>query len=149
VFWAGVLFLIVSATPLREQIALAIPVGLRLATAGGIGLRLTLIGLRTAGLIESDPATLLRLGTLDHRAAFLLAGVLIAVALMRRHNPLAYLTSIVLVTAGAWMLGFALPPERIVSAPDFSSAFLQLDIAGALRLALLPALCPLFVTHVF
>src|SRR6186713_1652606 len=65
VFWAGVLFLVVSATPLREQIATAIPAGLRLATAAGIGLLLTLIALRNAGLIESDPATLLKLGTLD------------------------------------------------------------------------------------
>jgi AGZA family xanthine/uracil permease-like MFS transporter len=33
VFWAGVLFLAVSATPLREQIALAIPASLRKAAA--------------------------------------------------------------------------------------------------------------------
>jgi hypothetical protein len=60
--------------------------------------------------------------------------------LQRRNNPLAYLTSIVLVTAGAWILGYAMPPDRIVSAPDFSSAFLTLDIGGALQLALLPAI---------
>src|SRR6476659_10135361 len=36
VFWAGVLFLIVSATPLREHIALAIPAALRSAAAAGI-----------------------------------------------------------------------------------------------------------------
>jgi len=116
VFWAGVLFLAVSATPLRETIAMAIPPGLRLAAAAGIGLLLTLIGLRNAGLIEADTGTLLRLGTLDHRAAFLLVGVLVAVMLQRRNNPLAYLTSIVLVTAGAWTLGYALPPERIMAA---------------------------------
>ena len=149
VFWAGVLFLIVSATPLREQIAMAIPAGLRLATAAGIGLLLTLIGLRNAGLIESDPATLLRLGTLDHRAAFLLAGVLIAAALMRRQNPLAFLTAIFAVTAVAWGLGYATPPERIVSAPDFSSVFLKLDILGALRLALVPAMVTILVTDLF
>src|SRR5689334_17713294 len=40
VFWAGVLFLIVSATPLREAIATGIPANLRLAAAGGIGLLL-------------------------------------------------------------------------------------------------------------
>src|SRR3989442_4631238 len=40
VFWAGVLFLVVSATPLREQIALAIPAALRSAAAAGIGLLL-------------------------------------------------------------------------------------------------------------
>ena len=112
VFWAGVLFLLVSVTPLREAIALAIPAGLRLAAAAGIGLLLTFIGFRNAGLIEGDPATLLRLGTLDHRTAFLLVGVLVAVTLQRRNNPLAYLASIVLVTAGAWTLGFAMPPAE-------------------------------------
>src|SRR6266571_1240535 len=44
VFWAGVLFLLVSVTPLRERIAAAIPSNLRLATAAGIGLLLTFIG---------------------------------------------------------------------------------------------------------
>jgi AGZA family xanthine/uracil permease-like MFS transporter len=149
VFWAGVLFLLVSATPLRESIAMAIPADLRLAAAAGIGLLLTLIGMRNAGLVESDPATLLRLGTLDHRAAFLLVGVLVAVMLQRRNNPLAYLTSIVLVTAGAWLLGYAMPPASIVSAPDFSSAFLKLDIAGALQLALLPAIVSILFTDLF
>src|ERR687894_1728500 len=38
VFWAGVLFLLVSATPVRETIARAIPRGLRIATAAGIGI---------------------------------------------------------------------------------------------------------------
>jgi adenine/guanine/hypoxanthine permease len=149
VFWAGVLFLIVSATPLREQIALAIPVSLRLATAVGIGLLLTLIGLRNAGLIESDPATLLRIGTLDHRAAFLLAGVLIAVALMRRQSPMAFLAAIFGVTAAAWMFGYAMPPERLVSSPDFSSVFLKLDILGALRLTLVPAIVTILFTDLF
>jgi AGZA family xanthine/uracil permease-like MFS transporter len=149
VFWAGVLFLVVSATPLRELIALAIPPGLRLATAAGIGLLLTLIGLRNAGLIESDPATLLRLGSLDHRVVFLLAGVLIAASLMRRQNPLAFLAAIFVVTGVAWTLGYATPPERVVSAPDFSSVFLKLDILGALRLALVPAIVTILFTDLF
>ena len=149
VFWAGVFFLLVSATPLREQIAVAIPAGLRLATAAGIGLLLTLIGLRNTGLIESDPATLLRVGTLDHRAVFLLAGVLIAVALMRRQNPLAFLTAIFAVTVVAWISGYATPPERLVSAPDFSSVFLRLDVIGALQLSFVPAIVTILVTDLF
>ena len=149
VFWAGVLFLIVSITPLREQIALAIPPPLRAAASAGIGLLLTFIGLRNAGLIVGDPATLLRMGTLDHRAVFLLLGILIAAALMRRHNPLAFLSAIFAVTALAWILRFATPPEKLVSAPDFSSAFLALDIRGALRLALLPAILAILFTDLF
>src|SRR5213083_3752164 len=115
VFWAGVLFLVVSTTPLREHIALAIPPVLRSAAAAGIGLLLTFIGLRNAGLIVGDPATLLRMGTLDHRAAFLLLGILIASALMRRNNPLAFLSAIFAVTALAWILRYAAPPEKLVS----------------------------------
>jgi len=149
VFWAGVLFLLVSATPLREHIAMAIPAPLRSAAAAGIGLLLTFIGLRNTGLIVGDPATLVRMGTLDHRAAFLLLGILVAVALMRRNNPLAFLAAIFSVTALAWMLGYAKPPESLVSAPDFSSAFLKLDIGGALRLALLPSIVAILFTDLF
>src|SRR5262245_43769300 len=149
VFWAGVLFLLVSTTPLRETIALAIPAALRAAAAAGIGLLLTFIGLRNAGLIVGDPATLVRMGTLDHRAAFLVLGLLVAFALMRRNNPLAFLTAIFSVTALAWIMGFAKPPEQLVSAPDFSSAFLALDIRGALRLALLPAILAILFTDLF
>ena len=149
VFWAGVLFLLVSATPLREQIALAIPASLRKAAAAGIGLLLTFIGLRNAGLIVGDPSTLVRMGTLDHRAAFLVLGILVAAGMMRRNNPLAFLAAIFSVTALAWTLGYAKPPEHIVSAPDFSSAFLALDVRGALRVALLPAIIAILFTDLF
>ena len=101
----------------REKIALAIPPSLRSAAAAGIGLLLTFIGLRNTGLIVSDPATIVRVGTLDHRAALLLLGILVAVALMRRNNPLAFLAAIFSATAIAWLLGYEHPPERLVSAP--------------------------------
>jgi AGZA family xanthine/uracil permease-like MFS transporter len=149
VFWAGVLFLLVSTTRLREHIATSIPAGLRLSAAAGIGLLLTFIGLRNAGLIEGDPVTLVRLGTLDYRAAFLVAGVVVAVALMRRNNPLAFLAAIFVVTAFAWVLGYAAAPERILGPPDFSSVFLELDILGALQLALVPAIVSIMFTDLF
>ena len=112
VFWAGVLFLVVSATPLRERIATAIPPRLRSAAAGGIGLLLTFIGLRNAGLIEADPATLVRLGALDHRGASLLVGLMVAVVLMRRGNPAAFLSAIFVVTMRGHVTGHATPPDR-------------------------------------
>jgi len=149
VFWAGILFLVVSATPLRERIATAIPATLRLATAAGIGLLLTFIGLRNAGLIEPDAATMVRLGTLDYRSALLLLGLVIAVVLMRRDNPFAFLASIVAVTLLAWALGYATPPEQVVSLPDFSSVALRLDVPGALRPGLLPAIVSILFTDLF
>ena len=149
VFWAGVLFLLVSATPLRERIATAIPMSLRLAAAAGIGLLLTFIGLRNAGIVEGDPTTLVRLGTIDHWAAMLLLGVVIAVLLVRRGSPLAYLASIFVVTGLAWAFGVAQPPDQLLGAPDFSSVLLKLDIVDALQLALLPAIIAMLFTDLF
>jgi AGZA family xanthine/uracil permease-like MFS transporter len=149
VFWAGVLFLVVSVTPLRERIALAIPPALRSAAGAGIGLLLTFIGLRNAGLVVSDPATIVRMGALDHRAVFLVLGVLIAATLMRRGNPLAFLAAIFAVTAIAWATGYEHLPERIIGAPDFSSTVLALDARGALRLSLLPAIVAILFTDLF
>src|SRR5437763_4630577 len=54
VFWAGVLFLAVSITPLREHIALAIPASLRKAGAAGSGLRLTFIGLGNTAVMVGE-----------------------------------------------------------------------------------------------
>ena len=149
VFWAGLLFLLVSATPLREHVAMAIPSGLRVAAAGGIGLLLTFIGFRNAGLIAADPSTIVRLGTLDHRAGFLLMGIVIAVVLLRRRNPFAFLAAIFATTGLAWMLGLAAPPDRLTSSPDFSSVFLKLDVVDALRWSLLPAIAAILFTDLF
>src|SRR6478672_10702038 len=64
IFWAGLLFLLISVTPIRETIAKAIPAELRIATAAGIGIFLTFIGLKNAGLVAADPVTFVKLGTL-------------------------------------------------------------------------------------
>src|SRR5690349_12867418 len=130
IFWAGVVFLLVSATPLRERIAMAIPPSLRSATAAGIGLLLTFIGLQNSGFVAANPATMVGVGPLDHRALLTLAALAVSVWLSRRENPFAYLAGIALVTAGAWIGGFVTPPAAWFSAPDFSSVFFKLDVPG-------------------
>jgi AGZA family xanthine/uracil permease-like MFS transporter len=148
VFWAGVIFLVVSATPLRELIARAIPRELRAAAAAGIGLFLTFIGLQNAGFVVSDPVTLVRLGPLDHRTVLTMGAVLVTAVLLKRGNPLAFLAGISAASAAAWMLGLVAPPAALFSRPDFG-LFLQLDAWGALRLALVPALVALLFTDLF
>jgi AGZA family xanthine/uracil permease-like MFS transporter len=149
VFWAGVLFLLVSATPLRERVAMSIPHPLRAATAAGIGLLLAFIGLQNAGFVAANPATLVGVGTLDHRAMLTLAALLVSVFLARRNNPFAYLSGIVLVTVAAWAGGYVSAPTTWFSRPDFTSVFLKLDILGALQLALIPAIVTVMMTDLF
>jgi AGZA family xanthine/uracil permease-like MFS transporter len=149
VFWAGVLFLLVSITPVRELIARAIPASLRIATAAGIGLFLTFIALKNAGIVVADPATLVKLGDLDHRALFVVAGIGVTVWLSRRRNPLAFLAGIALGTFAGWLAGDVAVPASIASLPDFTSVFLKLDVFGALQLALLPAIVSILFTDLF
>jgi AGZA family xanthine/uracil permease-like MFS transporter len=47
------------------------------------------------------------------------------------------------------LLGYARLPEHVLSAPDFSSTFFALDIRGALKLALLPAMVAILFTDLF
>ena len=68
---------------------------------------------------------------------------------MRRENPLAFLAAIFVVTASAWTLGYAAAPQQILAPPDFSSVFLELDILGALQLALVPAMVTIMFTDLF
>jgi AGZA family xanthine/uracil permease-like MFS transporter len=149
VFWAGVLFLLTSVTPLREAIANAIPPSLRRATAAGIGLLLTFIGLQNAGFVAANPATLVGVGPLDHRTLLTVLGIGIIVWLTGRGSPFAFLAAIVAVTAIAWTAGWVTPPASWFSPPDFTSVFLQLDVMGALQLALLPAIVTLMMTDMF
>jgi AGZA family xanthine/uracil permease-like MFS transporter len=149
VFWAGVLFLLLSATPIRATIARAIPRDLRTGLAAGIGIFLTFIGLRNAGLVAPDPVTVVRPGTLDHRALLCILGMAVILWLMNRRSPFAFLAGIFAVTAIAWVSGLVAAPGRWLSAPDFESVFLQLDVLGALRLALLPAIVGVLFTDLF
>jgi AGZA family xanthine/uracil permease-like MFS transporter len=149
IFWAGVLFLIASLTRLRELAALSIPESLRVASAAGIGLLLTFIGLQNAGFVGPNPATMVGVGPLDHRALLALAGLFVSVRLTRAGNPLAYLAGIFVVTAAAWAGGYVEAPRQWFSAPDFSTAFLRLDITGALRWSLVPAIVTVLMTDLF
>lgn len=148
-FWAGALFVVISATPIREMIAQAIPVGMRSAIAAGIGIFLTFIGLKNCGFIASDPVTFLKFGALSREILLSILGLVIMAWLLRRKNPLAFLAGIFGVTAVAWLFGWIQAPRQIFSAPDFTSVFFKLDILGALKLSLLPAMFSILFTDLF
>jgi AGZA family xanthine/uracil permease-like MFS transporter len=149
VFWAGVLFLLISVTPVRETIAKAIPSELRIGTAAGIGIFLTFIGFKNAGLIISDPVTFVKLGKLDETMLIAILGFIVIIFLATRGSSLAYLAGIFFVTIVALVRGHVTAPPQLFSAPDFHTVFLKLDILGALKLSLLPAIIAILFTDLF
>src|SRR6184192_1443174 len=149
IFWAGLFFLLISITPIRESIAKAIPKEIRIAAATGIGIFLTFIGLKSAGFIVSDPVTFVKIGALGKPALLTILGVAISIFLMSRKSPFAFLATIIVVTVIAWALGLVTAPAQKLTLPDFKSVFLKLDIFGALKLSLVPSIIAILFTDLF
>jgi adenine/guanine/hypoxanthine permease len=149
IFWAGVLFLLISITPIRETVAKAIPTELRIGTAAGIGLFLTFIGLKNAGFITGDPVTLVKLAVLGKEAQLAILGFVVMLVLMIRRSIFAFLAGIFFVTLLAWLRGMLQTPQHLFSVPDFHTVFLKLDIFGALKLSLLPTIIAILFTDLF
>ena len=149
VFWAGIFFLIISIFPIREAIARAMPMHLRSAAAGGIGLFLTLIGLKNMGFVVADSETLVKVGKLGWDVGLSGVGFVAILVLMRKKNPLAFLGGIFLVTALALAMNRVQVPEQVFSSPDFESVFLKMDVWGALKWSLLPTILSILFTDLF
>lgn len=149
VFWSGVIFLLISATPLREKLAESLPHNMKIGSAVGIGLFLTFIGLKNAGLIIADPATFVRMGAMTPTVLLSVVGLLVILPLMKKNHPLAFLAGILTVTILSSLLGLVKMPDTLISTPDFDSVFMKLDIMGALKLSLVPAILSMVFTDMF
>ncbi|MGD1634635.1 NCS2 family permease [Listeria monocytogenes] len=71
VFVAGIIFLLLSLTPLREKIIEAIPHNLKAGITAGIGLFIAFLGFRMTGIIVSNDSNLVGLGDLHSKEAIL------------------------------------------------------------------------------
>lgn len=150
VFLSGILFLAVSATPLREWVINSIPKSLKLAIAAGIGLFLAIIGLKSAGIIAAHPATLVTIGDLKAPATVLaIVGFILMAALDARKVPGAILIAI-LATAGAGIaLGLSKFAGVVSLPPSIAPVLLKLDIAKALEIGLVAIVFTFFFVDVF
>ncbi len=150
VFWAGVLFLIMSVFGAREKIVAAIPTTLVTAISVGIGLFILFIGVKNMGLIVDHPAKLVTLGVFTPEVLIGLFGLFLTIALFLRGINAAILIGIVVAT----LLGFAfglvnLPAAGMAFNLDISPVAFQLDIMGALEIGFIGTIFALFYTDLF
>ncbi|MGE0658785.1 MAG: NCS2 family permease [Reyranellaceae bacterium] len=138
VFLSGLIFLVISILPIREQIINAIPRSLKMAISAGIGFFLGIIALKNAGIVVDHPATLVTIGDMKTWPVILAAiGFVVMVALDRRSVPGAIIIGILLVTIVASLLGISEFKGVVALPPDPSPVFLQLDLAGAFQVGLI------------
>ena len=150
VFISGLLFIIVSLFKVREAIVNAIPRSLKFAISAGIGLFLAIIGLKSAGIITSHPATLLTLGDLHNPGTLLaIGGFILIVALEQRKVPGALIVGILAVTVASVAMGLSPFSGVVAPPPSIMPTLFQMDIAGALNAGLLTVVLTFFMVELF
>lgn len=150
VFISGILFLVLSLTPLREWIIDGIPKSQKMAVAAGIGLFLGVLALEKAGVIAADKETYVTLGNLHAPAVILAAlGFVAMVALEARRVPGAILIAVLAVTVAGIMLGIS-PFGGVVSLPpSLAPTFLQLDLRSNFSLGAITVVLAFFFVDLF
>lgn len=119
VFIEGIIFIILTFFNVRELIVKSIPKVLKDAIPVGIGLFITLIGLKGAGIVVADPNTLVTLGDFSQHSVWIaFLGLLVTAVLFARNVNGAILIGIVVATVFGLILGdVTLPQTSIVSMP--------------------------------
>ena len=115
---SGVIFLILALTGVRKMVIDSIPVQLKLAVGAGIGLFITFIGLKAAGVVVSSPATTVTLGDLTEPTTVLaIIGIVATAILLTRGYRAAVFYGIVLTSVLGMILGLIPVPTAIIAAP--------------------------------
>lgn len=114
----GFIFIVLTATNVREAIVNAIPLSLRNAIGAGIGLFIAFIGLSSAGVVVNDEATLVGLGDITSGSALLALIGLVITGFMFMHNvPGAILIGILLTMLIGIPMGVT-EYKGIISTPE-------------------------------
>lgn len=138
VFFSGVFYLILSFGGIREKIVNSIPKSLATASTVGIGLFLSLIGLKSMGVIVADPTTLVKIAPITTPVALSLACLFLMYILDMKKVKGGVLISIVIISIVGMFLGEVPIPEKLFSIPpSMEPVFFKLNILGVLKISLL------------
>ena len=155
VFFSGVVFFILTLGGIRQAIINAVPADLKTAIGVGIGTFIAFIGLKGSGLIVSDSATFITLGSVVAPTTMLsLFSLLLTAALMARNVQGSILIGIVVTTVIAMVMGYTPAPHSFTdiistSVPSMSATFGQLDLAGAWNYGIVSIIFTFTVVELF
>ena len=150
VFLAGILFVIISVTPLRRWMLNSIPMNLRIAMGAGVGLFVGFIGLKTGGIIIQNDATFLSLGNLKNIETLLAAiSFLLILILAIRKITGAIIIGVLGITITGFLLGLIEFNGFVSAPPDLRPTLMKLDIFGAIDLAMISIIISFLFVNLF
>ncbi|OES43999.1 NCS2 family permease [Domibacillus iocasae] len=132
VFISGILFVLLSLTPLREKLIEAIPANLKHGISAGIGLFIAFIGLRLTGIIAADENNLVKLGDLHSPSALLaLFGLAITIILMVRGINGALFIGMIITGLVAFFTGQLSFNDGLIGAPSMPEGLIAFNPISA------------------
>ncbi|RRS31603.1 MAG: guanine permease [Epsilonproteobacteria bacterium (ex Lamellibrachia satsuma)] len=151
VFLSGILYLLISLTPLRRQMIEGISLDMKRAVSAGIGAFLAFIGLEEMKIIVDSPDTLVTIGDFSNVHVELgLVGLLLTFFFYIRGIKAAYILGIIATTLIAFVFGFSKLPDSFISLPaSIAPIALQLNLSSALSLAMIPVILTFLITDIF
>lgn len=153
IFLEGIIFIILSVTPVREMIVNSIPMALKTGISTGIGLFIAFIGLQNAQIVVSDQATLVAMGNvLTGPGLVALFGLLVMGVLHAKGVKGSLLWGILAATAFGWINGVTPAMNGIVAMPqmsDWSQVLFKLDIGSALSFSMMGVLLSFLFVDMF
>ena len=152
VFLSGVIFVIISFVGIREIVVKAIPASVKISISAGIGLYISLIGLKMAGVVIANPKNnTLNLGDMTTAKSILFAiGFLLILVLEARKIKGSLILAILIVTIIGIPMGVTKVPTNLVNVPiGISDVSFKIDILGALKPEYFPWIFTFFVPDFF
>ena len=131
VFLEGLVFILLTVTNLREKIVEVIPDSLKSAISAGIGLYIAFIGLKNAGVIVDNEATLVSLGNLTSGSGLLgLLGIALTSVMLVKDIKGALLIGIIATTLIGIPMGVTEISGVFSVPPSIEPIFMQLEWQG-------------------
>ncbi len=151
VFVSGVLYMLISMTPLRRWMIETIPMDIKRAVSAGIGAFIAFIGLEQMKIIVDSPSTLVTIGNFQDSHVLLgLFGLALAILFTLKKYKGAFILSIVSTTLFAWIAGIEKLPDEFFSMPaSMAPIAFELDIPSALTLSMVPVIIIFLITDLF
>ena len=151
-FVEGLIFILITLLNVREIILNSIPVNLRHAISAGIGMFIAFIGLKNAGIIESNPSTFVALGHFTPISLLAIFGILLSAVLLIKKVKGALFYSILLCTIAGIPSGVTEIPENFipVSMPhSIAPTFCRFDFEGFFTLDMAIIIFTLLFMNIF
>lgn len=152
VFIEGIIFIILTLFNVRELIVKAIPQTIKEAIPVGIGLFITLIGLKNAGIVVADKNTLVSMGDIAAPQVWVaLVGLVVTAVLYVKNVYGSFFIGIGAATLSAMFLGLVDFPEGGVFSmpPDISPILFQFDFEHIFSLNMLVVVFTFLFVNLF